>query len=114
MENDDLLKLVLIISIIGLLLLSVIAYFSSPPEIKLSELENNLGRKVSVTGYVSKVSLKPNVSFITLSDGKNFVEIVFFDLPSDQIKKGDNLRIVGTIERYKGKIELLAEDIYYA
>jgi hypothetical protein len=111
MEQDSLLKLAMFISIIGIFLLCILAYFISPPKIELRDVESNLGRTILVEGTVSRATINPTFTFLDLTEGKTKVTAVLFGLPNERIHKGDRVRILGEVSRYKGENELIIEEL---
>jgi len=104
------LKLSLMLSLIGLLGLSFLAYVSSPPHIDISDVGESLGRTVVVRGKIASVSYHPDVTFLELCNS-NCVKVVFFDLPSYKLEKGNLIEIEGQVKLYEGEPEIIAEVI---
>ena len=107
--HSDLLKLALLVSISGLVLLASLACFIEPPHTDLNSLDSFNGRTVLVQGVIMSASHRPDITFLEL--GKERVKVVLFGLPSHKFAKGDVIEIVGDITRYKGELEIIAEEI---
>lgn len=103
------LKLALFVSISGLVLLSILAYFIGPPHIELSKLESYNGKNVVVREKITSASHHPKVTFLTL--GKENVKVVLFGLPSHKFVAGDVVEVTGDIKYYKGELEIIAEEV---
>jgi RecJ-like exonuclease len=111
MKDSKLIKLCLTISIIGLLALSIYAETANPPPINLKEIEDYLGKTITTSGEVERVSITPNVSFITLREGSFRTTVVTFDMLSTNIRSKDNINVTGQVKLYKGDLEIIAEKI---
>ena len=111
MKDSNLIKLCLTISIIGLIALSIYAEKSNPTIIKLTEIEEYLGKTITTSGEVERVSITPNASFITLRDGSFRTTVVIFDMLPTNIRSKDDINVTGRVELYKGDLEIIADTI---
>jgi aspartyl/asparaginyl-tRNA synthetase len=111
MKDSRLIKICLSISIIGLILLSIYAEKTDPPEINLNEMEEYLGKTVITEGIVEKISVRPEVSFITLRDGEFRTTVVTFDPITTDIRKSNRILVAGQVKIYKGELEIIADRI---
>jgi len=109
MKDSQLIKICLSISIIGLILLSIYAEKTKPPEINLNEIEEYLGKTVITRGVVDKISVTPDVSFITLRDGDFRTTVVTFDPITADIRKSNHISVGGQVKIYKGELEIIAD-----
>ncbi len=103
------LKLALLVAIAGLVLLASLAYFIAPAHIELSELDSYNGKTVVVRGEVTAASYHSTVTFLELDE--NTAKIVLFDSLDYKFAKGDVIEVQGDIARYKGELEIIAEEI---
>ena len=103
------LKLALVVSITGLVFLGYLAYFIGPAHIELSELASHNGRTVVVQGEVISISQHPDVTFLNI--GGDNIKVVLFDALDYKFSKGEVIEVQGTIARYKGGLEIIAEEI---
>jgi len=106
---NSMLKLALLVSIAGLVLLASLAHFIGPAHIELSELDSYNGKTVVVRGEIVSVAQYPAVTFLNIGD-KN-VKIVLFDPPTYKFSKGDLIEVRGDVARYKRELEIIAEEI---
>jgi len=102
-----LLKLALLVSVAGLVILGGVAYFIGPPHIDLNSLESHNGKTVIVQGYIARATIQPTFTFIDLEG----VKVVLFGLPSHKFIKGDLIEVEGEIKRYQGELEIVADEI---
>ncbi len=108
MDDDTLLKSALVIGIIGLVTLFFLSKTIEIKELKIEEInEKNIGEKVKIRGIIKKFTPKENVNFIEFENSK--ILIVYFD--EINLNKGDLIEVVGGVELYKGKLEIVAEEI---
>ena len=105
------LRVALFLSIVGLVLLGFIAYFIATPHIELSELESFNGRYVVIIGSVESAEIYESVSFLELTDENNKVKVVAFEKISYSFERGDFVEVKGKISRYKGELEIIADEI---
>jgi len=105
----ELLKLALLVSVAGLVILGGIAYFVGPPHIDLNSLESHNGKTVIIQGTIARATSLPAVTFIDL--GKERVKVVLFGIPSHKFIKGDLIEVEGKITRYKGELEIIADEV---
>lgn len=111
MKDSTLIKLCLSISIIGLILLSLYAETVEASKIELSKIEEHLGKTITTSGTVKKITEKEGVSFIKISDNSSKTTIVIFDPPKLNISQNDQIIVTGQVKIYKSKLEIIAERI---
>ena len=110
MKENTLLKIALISSLVGIFLL----YFLSRtidvreynPSIISNEENNNY---VKIKGTVTKITGKDNLIFMEVSQQYPINVVVFDKKP--ELKEGDFIEVIGRIEEYKGKEEVVADRI---
>lgn len=106
---DSMLKLALLVSIAGLVLLASLAYFIGPTHIELSELDSYSGKTVVVRGEIVSVAKYSEVAFLKL--GEEQVKVVLFDILNHTFAKGDVVEVRGEVTRYKRELEIIAEEV---
>ena len=110
MEEQTLLRICLIASIIGI---GALLWISSSSEIKLSEisrLDSMVGRSVRINGQVIAIQTFDNRMVVTLNQEEK-LSIVVFKAKNLSIEEGDNIQVTGMAQEYNGKLELIAEKI---
>jgi len=115
MEFDDFFfrKLALGIGIAGILLLAAMSAATKPLEVSIPEINGGmLQKKVSTEGIVKNRFYSKNTLLFELVDGKSIKAVVS---PTEkELKEIENsavIRIEGTVQEYKGKIEIVAEKV---
>ena len=106
MEEKDLLKIALTVSIIGVAALLLV---SQNIKAEASTLEKDAS--VSVQGTITQVSHGKNTTFLTISRQESLSVVIFSNV---NLNAGDNVSIEGAMQDYKGNTELVAEKITLA
>ena len=112
------LYLSLTLSIIGLLILIYTAETIEPPLSRIKDInQNSVGKNVHITGNITKIQrFKGKSILLSIDDDTGNINVY---LPygvaikfSDSIKEGNRADIIGTVEIYKGDIEIFVENTY--
>ena len=111
MKETTLLKIALICSIIGLVSLYFISTKIDAKDYKPGLLNKNIGDDVKLKGTVTKINDKGDVVFIEVNQ-QNPVDIVLFTgEDSLRVVEGDNVEVLGEIQEYNGREEIIAQTI---
>ena len=110
MKETTLLKIALICSLLGLVLLYFISAKIDIKYYKPSKLSENVGDDVKLTGTITKISQNENVAFIEI-DYSSPVTIVAFGSDELKLKNNDVVEVIGKVQEYKGKNEIIAQKI---
>lgn len=117
-KDQGILKISFLVSTFGLLLLFYVSANLLPPLMKISDIEyGNTGSKVMVKGEITsfKFSEKGHI-FLKVSDGTGEISVVMFknlveklggEKIKKRIKKGNVIEIAGTVEEYRGSLEIV-------
>lgn len=110
MKETALLKIALICSLIGLIILY---FISTKIEVKDYKpiLNKNIGEDVKLKGTVTKISDKGDVVFIEVNQQSPITVVLFSDDDDLKLKKGDNVEVIGEVQEYNGKSEIIAQKI---
>ncbi len=117
MNDQGILKISFLVSTFGLLLLFYVSANLLPPLMKIADIEyDNAGSKVMVKGEITsfKSSEKGHI-FLKVSDGTGEISVVLFknlvekldEEKRKDIKKGNVIEIAGTVEEYRGSLEIV-------
>jgi len=99
----------LLLSCFGILFLYFLAMASQPVEVSIDEIEHFEGKRVIVNGtVVKKISLGESESLI-IRNGNSSLRI--FSTFSSHASYGDEIKVLGKVEKYKGQWEVIAEEI---
>lgn len=112
MKNTNLLKISLIISIIGILLLLVLANTQTPKLIKIKDINKQLlDKKIQVQGKIQSIKTfkEENFQIITIQDSTGKINVIL-DNPIN-ITKNQTLTIIGKVAEYKDTLQIQADKI---
>ena len=109
MKETTLLKIAVICSLVGLIVLYFISAKIEIGDYKPSLLNKNIGEYVQLKGTITKISQRENVAFVEVNQ-ENAVTIVLFT-GSNDLKEGNLVEIFGKVQEYNGKEEVIADKI---
>lgn len=118
MKDNNIIKLCLLFSVIGLVSLFLITQFEEVENIPIGKIdESHMGQMVKVNGEVTdKYVSKDGHLFFDLTENGNNIKIVLFNnklndlgLKPEEIK--GKIEIIGIVKKYKGEMEILPEKI---
>jgi len=110
MKETTLLKIALICSLTGLFVLYFISAKIDVKDYKPNLLNRNIGEDVKLKGVVTKISDAGNVVFIEVSQ-QNPMTVVLFTDDDINLKNGDDVEVIGEVQEYRGKNEIIAQKI---
>lgn len=111
MKENTLLKIALICSLIGLFILYFISIKIEVKDYKPSLLNKNIGGDVKLIGTVTKITDRGNVVFIEVKQQSPITIVLFTDDNNLKLKNGDNVEVIGEVQEYNGKNEIIAQKI---
>ena len=111
MKENILLKIALICSLAGLLILYFISAKIDLKDYKPSELNKNIGDDVKLKGTVNKITEKDDVVFIEVSHQSPITVVLFTENFNSNLKEGDTVEVTGEVQEYRGKNEIIADKI---
>jgi len=111
MQEKTLLKIALIMSLLGLLILYLI---SDNIEIKEKNIEkitlDNKDEFVKLRGIVSKVIDTERVTIMEIMQPQEITVVLFKNENKTMpIQKGNEVEIFGKVDEYEGKLEIIAD-----
>ena len=111
MKENTLLKIALICSLVGLVVLYFISTRIDVKDYKPNALNKNIGQDVKLKGNVAKITDKGNVVFIEVSQQNPVTIVLFTDDDNLKLNNGDNIEVIGKVQEYNGKNEIIAQKI---
>ena len=109
MKETTLLKIALICSLVGLVALYFISTKIEIRDYKPNLLNKNIGDDVNLKGIVTKITDKGNVVFVEVNQ-QNPVNVVLFTNENNlNLKDGDFIEVMGKVQEYNGKNEIIAQ-----
>jgi len=110
MKENTLLKISLICSLVGILILLVISRSLQVNEKVISELdETDIGSSIRLNGIVTDFQSRGSVILIEVAQLEEMQVVVFNS--NFTLNKGDAVEITGKIDEYEGKQQLIADKI---
>ena len=111
MKEKTLLKIALIISILGLLLLVILSQLIKIGESPIAKItKEKLEEDVKLTGKIIKISETNNTIFLQIQSQDRIAVIVFKNRDVD-LRQNDIVEIEGTVEDYQGNLEIIANKV---
>ena len=111
MKETTLLKIALICSLVGLIVLYFISTKIELKDYKPNILNRNVGDDVKLTGIVGKITDKGDVVFIEVSQQNPVTVVLFTKEDNIKLKNGDDVEVIGKVQDYNGKKEIIADKI---
>lgn len=111
MKETTLLKIALICSLVGLIVLYFISAKIEAKDYKPARLNENIGDDVKLKGVILGISDRGDVVFIEVSH-QNPVDVVLFTKDNNlNLNEGDSIEVIGEVQEYNGKNEIIADKI---
>ena len=113
MNENTLLKLSLIFSILGIL---IVLFISETVPVKLYEIseitEEKIDETVRIQGTVKRTSDTPEILIINLEDETGTITIILFKNDEEiSLEKNQRVEIIGNVTEYKDQLEIVADQI---
>ena len=111
MKENTLLKIALVCSLIGLIALYFISTKIEVKDYKPNLVNENIGDDVRLIGSVTKISDKGSVVFVEVSQQSPVTVVLFTNDDNLKLSNGDNVEVIGEVQEYNGKNEIIAQKI---
>ena len=113
MKTQNLIKISLAISIIGIFILLLILEYFPPDLVKLQDLtEDYLETSVRIQGTITQIKETPTVLILKLKDSNKLITVIAFEeaAPLD-LKLNSQVEILGKVESYENELEIITDKI---
>ena len=111
MKEKTLLKIALITSILGLAALYYMTEIVKIEEKTIEKIDaTDIEKDVMIKGNVEKITETEKIIILEVSQPKTITVVAFKD-GKINLEEGDSVYITGSVEEYKGKPEIIAEEI---
>jgi len=115
-KDESLVKLSILTSIIGISGLLVFLFVSKPLQVRVQDIDETLlGKRVEVSGKVEDLFSKNGHIFFYLRNVSKIKVVAFRStvkrLGLEDLRDGDSVKVIGTVERYRGEIEIITKDL---
>ena len=110
----DILKISIVIAVVGIIALFFLTQYKNEKVSKIEDLK--VGQIERIEGMVNSVYVsKDRHVFLSVSDSTGDIDVVAFksaniDL-AYELENGDTVSVLGKVDEYKGKNEIIAQDI---
>ena len=114
MNDIKLLRIALVIGIAGIVALFFLSKAIQADSISIGKItEQEIGRKIMVEGIIESVAEKKSTVLFDIQeqDTPESISVILFGKSSQPFKKGSEVRVIGTVKDYNGKLEIVAEKI---
>ena len=113
MDDKTLLRIALLGSVIGVVILLLLSEQISVQKELISRLDGvPEGKEVEVVGKILRFSDKGKVAFVEIAEQKiESVNVVLFKDRNITLREGDIVRVTGSVEEYEGKKEILGNRV---
>ncbi len=111
MKENTLLKIALICSLVGMVALYFISAKIDLKDYKPPVTDKNIGDDISLKGAVTKITDRGNVVFVEISHQSPVNVVMFAGEGTLQLKRGDNVEVIGKVQQYNGKEEIIAQNV---
>ncbi|MGC9059458.1 MAG: exodeoxyribonuclease VII large subunit [Candidatus Aenigmatarchaeota archaeon] len=101
----------LLIAILGISILYFLAKFSQAEYVPIENLDSTyIGKTVRTSGRIVSVTYSKGNIFLTIYDKKSIDVPIFSNVAkylSYNFKKGQKISVVGVVDEYKGKLQIV-------
>ncbi len=110
----DILKISISIAIIGILALFLIVQFNNETVVKIEDLK--VGEMEMISGMVTSFyTSKDDHVFLKVADNTGEITVVAFKGSNIdvayELENNDQISVLGRVDEYKGKLEIIAKEI---
>jgi len=109
----NLIKISIVVALIGIVALFFIVKYQQQNIVKISDLRQ--GQIERITGMINSVYIsKDGHTFLKVTDSSGEISVVAFkssNIDTYNLEIGDQISVLGRIEEYKGKLEIIAKEI---
>jgi len=109
MKDSTIKKIAITCSFIGVVILFFIADKIEVDDITVDNLDEiEIGKTIKIKGYVEDIVNTEKIAFLKIAQEKiEVVSVVLFKEEDIILEKGDYIEVVGEIEEYEGKKEII-------
>lgn len=112
MEEKTLLKIALICSIIGILIIFIFADRLEPSLINISDISKSfIDQEVKIQGVIISSRVTSSTVMLDVKDDTGIIKIILFDDESFDADKGQIVKVLGSVKEYNGVLEIESKKI---
>lgn len=111
-NSDDIGRISVVFVVFGLGAIYVSSAIYAPPHVSLGDLdERYIGDMVAVEANVTDVRRHDGTRFLTLQEGEEYLDAVYFGTTELEPNPDEVQLITGEVNVYEGELELVIEDV---
>jgi DNA/RNA endonuclease YhcR with UshA esterase domain len=111
MDENKLLKISLVFSLLGILVILYISETVSPPLTKIVDItKEKIDEKVKIQGVLISIINTKTISILNIEDHTGKINVILFENKTN-LQKNQKVEVLGTITEYKDHIEIIADQI---
>ena len=112
MDEQSLLKLSLIVSFSGLLLLILISDNIEIKSYRIKDInEKLLEKEIKIKGVITRTTETPGLFIFDIQDNTGTITAIAFKESSLNLTKNQEIEIQGKVKKYKDKLEIVIDEI---
>jgi DNA/RNA endonuclease YhcR with UshA esterase domain len=109
----NIIKISIAAAILGIVALFFLLRYNKQNMIKISDLRQ--GQTERITGMINSVYIsKGGHAFLKVADTSGEISVIAFNNSNIEVQDlglGDQISVLGRVEEYKGKLEIIAKEI---
>ncbi len=112
MQEKTLLKISLITSLVGILILLIILDKIDISDSNINQVNKTfLDKQVKIKGEITRITETPGLYIINIKDNTGSMDIIIFKEEKLELEKGNIIEVQGQVTEYQGKLELIAKKV---
>ena len=112
MKEKTLLKISLITSLVGILILLVILDKIDVSDSNINAINKTfLDKQVKIKGEITRITETPGLYIMNVKDNTGDIDVIVFKEEKLELEKGNIIQIEGQVTEYQGKLEIIAKKI---
>lgn len=112
MQEKTLLKISLITSLVGILILLIILDKIDISDSNINQVnKTDIDKLVKIKGEITRITETPGLYIINVKDNTANMDIIIFKEEKLELEKGNIIEVQGQVTEYQGKLELIAKKV---
>lgn len=103
-------KISLSISLIGIIILLILASILEPKSKEINEITNkDLNKKIKIEGKIIEIKNYDDLQILTLTKNSFFIDVVLYE--KSNFSRQEEISVIGKINKYKKNLQIIADTI---
>jgi len=112
MEEKNLLRIAIIISLIGVLILIIITEKIDISESNIAQItEKNIDQTVKIKGQITRITKTETIMILNIKDSTGEIKVTAFNPEESNLKTNQIVGINGKVTEYMNQIQIEADKI---